>query len=203
MVSDNKATESKVLFTIKQNIVTVTANGGSKTFGEMDSNSNNWDSVGTVVNSNASVGYLNGYSVSGLQYSDSVAYDKLISGVLRRRVGEGVGIYGICNLKADYPSGSACSDATTGTVPGYVTAGPSSYSTNSGETYMFAAYDNYGLGGAALTENIAALMVGINSEVYGTQEGKTLNTGNRNYVIKYVANTYTINANGVDAYFGR
>lgn len=97
---DYKFTESNVDFTIKQVVINVTASGASKYYGSVD--------VGaSVYNDDASNAYLNGInkeSVTGLKnnsangghYNDTA---DVILGVLRRQVGENVGVYKICNYR--------------------------------------------------------------------------------------------------------
>ena len=200
--NDLPLTESNIQFTIKQAILEITATGGNKTFGEQDSNSHNWNTTTTVVNSASTSGYLGGYIVTGLKktvpsgetagdnsvtakYYDDDLTKEIILGVLRRQIGEDVGKYMICNISSSTPQ------TEVGCNLGYSPSVPASYSTEAGKTYMYLAYDKYGLGGE---NNGAALTININSSIYGTVTGKSLNTGNRNYVIKFNLAHYLIEA---------
>ena len=90
---DDYYVESTVLFTIKQVILTVTANGANKDYGEADpgySNYNN-DENGNL--------YLGGYTISGFKFEDSNRAYSIVLGVLRREVGEHAGSYIICNYR--------------------------------------------------------------------------------------------------------
>ncbi len=209
--NDGQFTESSVQLTIKQSILEVTANGGSKTFGEMDSNSHNWNSEDTERNSSSSTGYLNGYTITGFKnatngntqyYFDNIvvgADSYIVKGVLRRQVGEEAGRYFICNVYSNMPTKDICSSVDELEDIAYA---PGAYSTNSGETYMFAAYTNtyglgYGLGGENNNDTKAALEVQTNEDIYDSHPGKRLNLDNRNYVIEFTGNIYTINSNDI------
>ena len=120
---------SNVLYTIKQAQLHIKANGGSKVYGNPDTNytqaktdlaSNNIshytnitsylvDGTSTTGDENGSArGYLNGFTVSGLNETNTLTgymakitdYTNLASvlkGYLRRQSGENVGRYAICN----------------------------------------------------------------------------------------------------------
>lgn len=108
---------SNVLYTIKQTVLTVTANGGSKIYGNTDTNykqafnksaESNISSLtyktatGTNTETISTSGYLNGYTVNGLIHNNLVTdftrYSSIIEGYLRREIGEIVGRYYICNI---------------------------------------------------------------------------------------------------------
>lgn len=91
---DDFFVESSATFTIKQAILTVSATGASKIYGDTDPNSNRYNIDSTLTTN----GYLNGYTISGLKYSDT---NNVVKGVLRREVGENVGSYLICNYRGD------------------------------------------------------------------------------------------------------
>lgn len=204
-LNDEPLTESKVKFMIKQSILTITANGGSKIYGEQDSNSHNWNVNGTNVNSTKSSGYLNGYTIVGLQYNTDLYYydtnattasktittpSDIIQGVLRREIGENAGKYMICNIKNSNPSLSF--GALTPCDGNYNAVHANQYSTETGKEFMFAAFDLYGVGGESDT---AALVVRTNGDIYGTSTdtaGHSLHNDNRNYVINYVSAYYFI-----------
>lgn len=207
-LNDEPLTESKVKFTIKQAILNVTANGGTKLFGEQDSNSHNWNNEGTLANSVNSTGYLNGYTIEGLQNTaDLYYYDSnnttsspsvtsptnIILGTLRREIGENVGRYMICNIKNSNPSKAFSESNVCGASTNHAHAGQ--YSTVSGKTFMFDAYDLYDAGGES---SIAALVINTNGNVYDTSTstvGHSLNNENRNYVINFEEAYYYIQAN--------
>lgn len=95
---DDKFSQSSVDFTIKQVVLNVSAAGGNKNYGQLDTN------YGSYNTDEAESKYLNGFnvgSVEGLvndggQYNDTVS---IILGVLRREIGENVGLYKICNYR--------------------------------------------------------------------------------------------------------
>lgn len=194
LVDDVIKEESTVKFTIRQAVLTATANGGSKLFGEQDSYSNNWNDTTTATN-NSAQGYLGGYTISGYRYDDADA-DNVVLGTLRRQIGEQVGIYRICNLSGN-PSdtdelGSGC-DSDPKVVNQY----------DETQFWNFAGYAGlYAMGGAtgsaAGTADTAALTIDINTNInaalYGSATGRKLNGANRNYAIIYVGNDYYIQA---------
>jgi len=201
--NDATHTESKVQLTIKQAILNVAANGGVKKFGEQDDNSSNYATLDTQTNVNSFAGYLNGYTTSGYMYDDAnTTGNGIISGVLRREIGENVGIYKICNLANGVqgthtranPSveiGCSATFATDNVAP------TDAFANTTGNTYKRANYGIYGDGGEYNTEiaYTPALMIQKNSEIYGTVSGKSLNTDHRNYVISYTSANYLIEAN--------
>ena len=207
-LNDEPLTESKVKFTVKQSTLNVTANGGTKLFGEQDSNSHNWNNEGTFANSINSTGYLNGYTIEGLQGNNALYYydtnattespsvispTNIILGTLRREIGENVGRYMICNIKNTNPSSAFADPNICGASTNHGHAGQ--YSTVSGQTFMFDAYDLYGVGGISDT---AALVINTNGNIYGTSVttvGHSLNNENRNYVINFEEAYYYIQAN--------
>ncbi len=89
---DNSFTESNVQLQINQVIITVNANGGSKNYGDTDTGYENYNDDSTGKS------YLSGYSVDeeGLKLEDAAS---VILGVLRRELGEDVGVYTICNYR--------------------------------------------------------------------------------------------------------
>ena len=187
LVDDEIKEESVVKFTIRQAVLTVTANGGNKKFGEQDSFSNNWaDTTSTAIN-NSSSGYLGGYAVSGWRNGDTNSKN-IILGTLRRKIGEDVGTYRICNLNGNPASttelGGGCSDSAE-TVGLY----------DATEFWHFTSYANYKTGGTTGdgTTDKAALTINTNDQLYGTNNGRRVNTGTRNYAIAYQGNIYQIN----------
>lgn len=117
-VNSHGETISNVLYTVEQVKLTITANGGSKTYGNPDtnypqaSNTNAKVNVSHYTDKSADVskgGYLNGFTIQGLiendyvkDFSDTskgstVRYNHIIQGYLRRELGEQVGTYSICN----------------------------------------------------------------------------------------------------------
>lgn len=192
LIDDTIFEESTVNFTIRQAVLTIEANGGSKKFGEQDSYSNVWNNVTTAIN-NSSTGYLSGYTIYGWRNGDennggansgSTMYatnNYVIEGTLRREVGEEVGIYDICNIKGN-PSLINASDCTAESVT------PGVYATNG---YYFDTYGVYTNGGES---DKAALLVRTNGTIYGNSTGRTLNINTRNYAISFVKSEYTINA---------
>ena len=201
---DLPQTESNVEFTIKQAIITIEANGSEKTYGEQDTNSYKWNDSTTPINAASATGYLGGYTLTGLKNDSSKYYfdtievantikQSIVLGTLRREVGEKVGIYKICNIATD--DLRSISEACVSTyVPGNPTEG--NYATVNGRIYNYAAYGVYGVGGAELASgDKATLMVNTNGNIYGDVSGKTLNKGERNYVIHYVADDFVIKAN--------
>lgn len=93
---DDYFVESTSILTIRQVILTVTANGSSKYYGTQDTNYEkaNLNTFASKVTGNNA--YLNGYTVTGLKNGDGV---DVVLGVLRREVGEDVGVYSICNYR--------------------------------------------------------------------------------------------------------
>ena len=185
-------TQSNVDFTIKQVMLNVTANGGNKSYGATDTNYHKYNSDGEQTNP-----YLNGYTVdaSGLKYNDDVS---VVLGVLRREIGENVGVYYICN----YRGPDTLDDALESTNNMYVDCEDN---LNNGWEIVGADPDGNGgeykhtkgiINGNANYIKSRALYIETNKEV----RGKTLNTttktrdNNRaNYVIVYTGNIYTIN----------
>ncbi len=110
-------TISNVLYTVEQAKLTITANGGSKTYGMVDTNYKQANNTNALVNASkyvdedkkiSTAGYLNGFTITGLinntnvkDYSDATAgdprYNYIIQGYLRREMGEKVGTYYVCN----------------------------------------------------------------------------------------------------------
>lgn len=127
---DDFFVESTVLFTIKQVVLTVTATGASKIYGEVDPNYNqaNNDYVG---DENA---YLNGYSVEGLEYTDTAS---VVKGVLRREIGENVGVYAICNYR-----GLSIADTTLELKNNMLVINPNELSEDYRSCSNFDAYAN-------------------------------------------------------------
>ena len=200
LVDDGLKTESNVKFTIRQAVLTVSANGSTKMFGEQDPYSNNWNDVTTPINI-SSQGYLGGYSVEGWRYNGnfedqtltSNATNYIISGTLRREVGEQAGIYDICNRSGNPASITGCTDAIV--TPGmYDATSP----------YYFHAYDQYATDGASST---AALTIRTNENIYVTDAsaadettkyaGRTLNKETRNYAILFVKADFRIEATDI------
>ena len=94
---DGIFSQSSVDFTIRQIVLNVMGNGGEKNYGDPDTNSTNYNS------DSAENKYLNGYSekleegeTSSLKYNDT--FD-IVLGVVRREIGENVGLYKICNYR--------------------------------------------------------------------------------------------------------
>lgn len=199
LVDDGLKTESTVLFTIRQAVLTIRADGSSKRYAEQDPYSHNWNNNATSINTGIA-GYLGGYTVSGWRYNgnemDSENYKRsgsetlysIILGALRRDVGENVGIYNICNISSN-PSQMNLSNcqADVGSLGFY----------NSSQIYYFEAYDHYLVGGAVSDASgavLPALTINTNGEIYGTGTGRTLNTGTRNYAIVFIKNNFEIKA---------
>lgn len=99
---DVKENVSNILLTIYQKILEVSANGGSKMYGVVDTNYKYYNTSDAVTNSNEELAYLNGYSVTGFVHSETVSTTyssaSIITGTLRRVAGEKVGSYTICNV---------------------------------------------------------------------------------------------------------
>lgn len=195
---DNPYAQSNVDFTIKQVMLTVTANGGNKNYGATDTNFAKYDS-----DAEQTLPYLNGYTVAGLKTTENsgVHYNDsrtVVLGVLRREVGEDVGVYYICNYR-----GLSNIDKTREDVNDMYT--DCADLQNSGWTIIGANPDGSG-GEYKQTNGIIdanadyvksrALYIATNK----TAKGKTLNVttdtrnnGYANYVIQYVGSTYEIN----------
>ena len=188
LVDDGLKTESTVYFTIRQAVLTIRANGSSKSFGEQDPYSQNWNDVTTPTNIVNTTGYLKGYTVEGWRYNGNsedetdteIGY--IIKGTLRREVGEEVGIYDICNISGNPKEIDAAKCRADVVTPGV-------YDTTN--IYYFAAYDHYATDGAS-TE--AALTIRTNAEIYGDGAGRKLNTDTRNYAISFVKADFKIEA---------
>lgn len=187
LVDDGLKTESNVKFTIRQAVLTVEVKDDdefkrSKKFGEQDPYSNNWNVTAQGTNI-VPTGYLGGYSVWGWRYNglgtdnDS---SSIISGTLRRKAGEEVGIYDICNISGN-PSVIVASECSADHV------NPGLY--DGTDFYKFAAYGKYDVNGASTT---AALTINTNGTVYGTPTGRTLNTNTRNYAISFIKGDFFI-----------
>lgn len=180
---DNPFTESTIKFTIKQVVLDVKANGGSKNYGDVDTNYDKWSD-------NSANGYLNGVSViddSKLKNGDTI---NVIKGVLRRNVGENVGIYKICNYRGNELSQNTLEDKNNMYV-------------GCNDTYAFdfggnITYDENGI--IVIDDEFVksrALYIQANKSV----SGRTLNTTTNdrdnnfaNYAINYVSEDYIINA---------
>lgn len=190
---DNEFSQSNVDFTIKQIVAKVTATGGSKNYGEYDTNYENYNDDAATNK------YLNGFSVDGLitnkgQYNDA---DSMILGVLRREAGENVGKYNICNYRGlDHEDNELeeynnmyldCLDYEISGV---------SWNTELND-YTGYVYTNGILNVNANYLKSRALYVETNK---GGINGKTLNVTDEvrnnnyaNYVIQYVGSDYVIN----------
>ena len=97
---DDYFVESTATLTIKQVILTIKANGSSKYYGEKDPNYDKANSNTALSALQGAAAYLKGYTIEGLKNSDTY---NVVLGVLRREVGEDVGIYSICNYRGmDY-----------------------------------------------------------------------------------------------------
>lgn len=188
--------ESTVNFTIRQAVLTITATGSSKTFGEMDPYSNVWNNVETPTNA-AATGYLGGYTVHGWRNNDGISSNAfnnnyIINGILRREVGEEVGLYQICNINGN-PSKVSTSLCTA------AHGQPLNY--NSDTPYYFSDYHKYTIGtvdGVKVIQTAntdgAALTIRNNETIYGNATGRTLNTKTSNYAIVFIKGDFTINA---------
>lgn len=193
MFEDDLAyTQSDVDFTIKQVILRVNANGGEKYYSSADTNSIKYDSDGEQTNP-----YLNGYTVniSDLKYNDDAS---IVLGVLRREIGENVGVYYICNYR-----GLDTADNALEAINGmYLNCADSQNS----EMKIVGA-DAHGDGGEYKQTNgiiyanpnyikSRALYIKTNKQT----DGKTLNVTTKtrdnnfaNYVIEYTGSVYSIN----------
>ncbi|MBR3891272.1 MAG: hypothetical protein IKJ30_04285 [Bacilli bacterium] len=200
---DDFFVESKAMFTIKQVVLTVSANGSFKEYGTVDPNydNSNKNTTNEKITASASA-YLNGYSiVSGLQYSDTIG---VILGVLRRQTGEDVGLYSICNYRGTSYNGSALTDTILEDPNDMLIVG-------GGVAYTSCAtFDPY----ADVSVRVTSYLDGIRviDDAYISSRAlyietnkqyeyyKTLNTTTElrnnnyaNYVIEYQANTFSIN----------
>ena len=202
LVDDGLLTESNVNYTVRQAVLTIRANGSSKSFGEQDPYSNHWNDTTTPTNI-VSTGYLGGYTVTGWRYNgnynDSDLVDDttnyIIEGTLRREIGEEVGIYDICNISGN-PSDTTkltvelCRDADVVTPSAYDETHP----------YYFYAFDHYATDGSS---TVAALTIRTNENIYLTNPageesvkyaGRTLNKNTRNYAISFIKADFMIEA---------
>lgn len=202
--------QSDINFTIKQKVIVVTANGGEKNYGDRDTNYSAYDSDNI---SDSTKAYLNGFTVEGLindgvQYNDTTS---VILGVLRRIVGEDVGVYkiydyrGICTGQYANPNfpiigdEASCTDTDLELVNYmYVVYDSIAPGLDLSDTTVLSNNTNYTKGILNLSPDYIAsraLYVQTNEKTIG----KTLNTtsDNRNnnftnYVIRYVDAEYTI-----------
>lgn len=176
-------TQSSIDFTIKQITLEVSANGGVKNYGEKDTNYSNYNDDST------SDKYLNGYTVTGVisgtrHYNDT---ESIVLGVLRRQVGENVGVYNICNYR-----GVSKEDNQLETSNNMYLNCLDEYSSGLTESYT------YSNGIIDINEEYLksrALYIVTNK----VATGKTLNTTTdvrnnnyANYLIMYTNNVYTI-----------
>ena len=139
---DNENVEenvSSVHLIIKQKQLYIEANGGTKMYGVLDTNYQYYATTDAVTNSNNSLAYLNGYTVTSGFASLTVGSTELINdsvnttytagsiivGSLRRQAGEKVGTYSICNFDVrnndgsiknptDYTNASSCGSSDVG-----------------------------------------------------------------------------------------
>ena len=189
---DDTFAQSNVMFTIKQILLEVNANGGSKSYGEVDTNKDNYN------DDDASDKYLSGYTVNsdtlindGVQYTDTT---NIVLGVLRREVGENVGLYSICNYRGDI------NDSVADTYDMLVGCEVVDPEIEFAETVT--DYDSYDytyengilkMNGAYIKSR--ALYVATNKSVAGRTMNSTEDARNNtraNYVIKYTGAKYKI-----------
>ena len=184
---DTPYTQSNVDFTIKQVVLKVTANGGTKYYGAVDTNHSYYNSDGEQTNP-----YLGGYAVDldDLKYNDDVA---VVLGVLRRKIGENVGVYYICNYRGLTTNDNAlespnnmyvnCTDSQN--------SGWEADATNGGYKHT-----NGIINANADYVKSRALYIETNKVADGKTLNVTTNTRNNNYanyVIEYTGSTYRIN----------
>lgn len=199
---DDFFVESNALFTIKQVILNVSANGSNKEYGNPDPNyaNANKNTTSEKVSASASA-YLNGYSIiSGLQYSDTV---DVVLGVLRRQTGEDVGLYSICNYRGTIYNGNALTDTILEDPNNILVVGGSNEYTSCSTFDQYADVNvntNTYLDGILQIDedyiNSRALYIETNKK-YGYYKTLNVTTDLRNnnyanYVIKYQANTFSI-----------
>ena len=198
---DDFFVESSVKFTIKQVMLTVTSKGSSKNYGSEDTNYSEYNS-NEKTNTD---GYLEGLlSVSGLKttgyYSDT---RNIVKGVLRREVGEDVGIYDICNYRGDDIEDTSIETINNMLVVGQFTCDKYNYiyfpETLEYKDGIIVIRDEDGNVSSDFIKYVQsrALYISPNKKV---NDVKTLNvtTNDRdnehaNYVINYIKGTFTIN----------
>ena len=174
----------------------VSAAGGNKNYGEKDTNH------GSYNDDDASNKYLNGFdvaSVEGLvndnsQYKDTI---DIILGVLRREVGENVGLYNICNFRGTTNLDNVLENPNNMYLN--CEGSPASEITFNDDANDFEGYV-YESGILKINGDYIksrALYIATNK----TADGRTLNTttdlrNNKfaNYVINYTSADYAINA---------
>lgn len=210
---DDAYVESTSTLTIKQVILNVSANGSNKDYGSVDINYAQFNN-NAVGDTSA---YLNGYTVTGLKWSDTAS---VVQGVLRREIGENVGLYSICNFRGTSLADTELETTNNMLVAGMGNGGYTSCSNlvdgsgNKVDTYASVTIPNIYLNGIIVgslddTTEIAnyngyiasrALYIAPN-KVDGWD--KTLNTvddsvvrdnTHANYVISYTSSTFKINA---------
>lgn len=191
---DDSFAQSTVMFTIKQVVVNVSAIGGNKNYGSTDDNYENYN------DDDAANKYLNGYEVDadtlkndGLHYNDTAS---IVLGVLRREVGENVGLYLICNYRGEI------ADTTHDSYNMYEGCG------NVSTTFDFTDESSFTYSKGVLVIEEAyiksrALYVAANE--FDHNGGKTMNSvaavdgyardhKHANYLINYTGANYQINA---------
>lgn len=178
---DNAFTESTIKFTIKQVVLDVKANGGSKNYGDKDTNFSEW-------NNDSANAYLNGVSVTNeLKYTDTI---NVIKGVLRRSVGENVGIYRICNFRGTDFNQNVLEEKNNMYI-----------GCNDSYAFDFGGNITYDEKGIIVVDDDFIRSRSLYIETNRSASGKTLNTTNNerdnnyaNYIINYVSEDYIINA---------
>ena len=239
-------TISNVLYTVTQKELTITANGADKVFGNPDTNYPQASDTRATINASNYVneednvdtpisrgGYLGGFEITGLvensyvkdfsnTHNSKARYDYIVSGFLRREIGEEVGTYRICNSKSIGTEHASCNisikginEARTHTlVPGvnvYYVKEDLTYAPTTGTTtirygmyilldgvYYKLTRDNTDLTNSkftdVLTRNVWAYHydTDVDTQDFTLSIEPNLNNGNQNYYLVYVDSLYTI-----------
>ncbi len=191
---DDNLAESNVKFTIKQVVIQVTASGASKYYGSKDVGSDKYnnDSSNDYLNGIASVTGLMNDIADGGQYKDT---SSVILGVLRRQIGEDVGLYKICNYRGKTNNDNKletinnmylnCED-TINMSDTVVFSDPATYEYNNG---ILVLNDDY--------IKSRALYIETNKTASGKTMNVTTDARNNNfanYVIDYIGANYIIDS---------